>query len=134
MANKRILIVHDDPDMVAALHLPLKSAGYDVLDASSSQEGLQKIQEFSPALVILDAILETASNLQISLALRNPAPQSPYASYRRIPILVLTPSHTTASLRLGSDEAYLPVDDFVDMPINPDMLLNKVNALIGVGD
>jgi len=48
--------------------------------------------------------------------------------------LVLTPSHTTASLRFGSDEAYLPVDDFVDMPINPDMLLNKVNALIGVGD
>ena len=134
MANKRILIVHDDPDMVAALHLPLKSAGYDVLDASSSQEGLQKIQEFSPTLIILDAILETASDLQISLALRNPAPQSPYASYRHIPILVLTPSHTTASLRLGSDEAYLPVDDFVDMPINPDMLLNKVNALIGVGD
>jgi DNA-binding response OmpR family regulator len=134
MANQRILIVHDDPDMVAALHLPLKSAGYDVLDASSSQEGLQKIQEFSPTLIILDAILETASDLQISLALRNPAPQSPYASYRHIPILVLTPSHTTASLRLGSDEAYLPVDDFVDMPINPDMLLNKVNALIGVGD
>jgi DNA-binding response OmpR family regulator len=134
MANKRILIVHDDPDMVAALHLPLKSAGYDVLDASSSQEGLQKIQEFSPTLIILDATLEMASDPQISLTLRNPAPQSPYASYRHIPILVLTPSHTTASLRLGSDEAYLPVDDFVDMPINPDMLLNKVNALIGVGD
>jgi len=134
MANKRILIVHDDPDMVAALHLPLKLAGYDVLSASSNQEGLQKIQEFSPTLIILDAALETASDLQISLTLRNPAPQSPYASYRRIPILVLTPSHTTASLRLGSDEAYLPVDDFVDMPINPDMLLNKVNALIGVGD
>jgi len=131
---KRILIVHDDPDMVAALHLPLKSAGYDVLDASSGQEGLQKIQEFSPTLIILDATLEMASNLQISLTLRNPAPQSPYASYRHIPILVLTPSHTTASLRLGSDEAYLPVDDFVDMPINPDMLLNKVIALIGVGD
>jgi response regulator RpfG family c-di-GMP phosphodiesterase len=75
-----------------------------------------------------------ASDPQISLTLRNPAPQSPYASYRHIPILVLTPSHTTASLRLGSDEAYLPVDDFVDMPINPDMLLNKVNALIGIGD
>ena len=134
MTKKRILIVHDDPDMVAALHLPLESAGYDVLDASSNQEGLQKIQEFSPTLIILDAILETASNLQISLALRNPAPQSPYASYRHIPILVLTPSHTTASLRLGSDEAYLPVDDFVDMPINPDMLLDKVNTLIGVGD
>ena len=131
---KRILIVHDDPDMVAALHLPLKSAGYDVLDASSGQEGLQKIQEFSPTLIILDATLEMASNLQISLTLRNPAPQSPYASYRHIPILVLTPSHTTASLRLGSDEAYLPVDDFVDTPINPDMLLNKVIALIGVGD
>jgi CheY-like chemotaxis protein len=130
MANQRILIIHNDPDMVAALRLPLESAGYEVLDASSNQEGLQKIQEIPPDLIILDVTLETASDLQISLALRNPAPQSPYASYRHIPILVLTPSHTTTSLRFGPDEAYLPVDDFVDMPIDPDMLLGKVRALM----
>jgi CheY-like chemotaxis protein len=134
MANQRILIVHDDADMVTALRLPLESAGYEVLDASSNQDGLDKITETSPDLVILDVNLEMAADPQVSLALRNPAPHSQYAAYRHIPILVLTPSHTTSSLRFGPDEAYLPVDDFVDKPIDPDVLLEKVRALIAVGD
>jgi CheY-like chemotaxis protein len=133
MANERILIVHDDPDMVAALRLPLESVGYAVTDASSSQAGLQKIQETSPHLVILDVALETVSSPQVSLALRNPSPHSPYAAYRHIPILVLTPSHAAASLRTGPDEAYLPVDDYVEKPIDPDVLLDRARALIAVG-
>ena len=43
---------------------------------------------------------------------------------------MLTAIHTTTSLRFGPDEAYLPVDDFVDKPIDPDVLLEKVRALI----
>jgi CheY-like chemotaxis protein len=79
----------------------------------------------------LDAALEAGHAPQVSLTLRNPAPHSAYAAYRHIPILVLTPSHTTASLRVGADEAYLPVDDYVDKPIDPDVLLEKVRVLIG---
>jgi CheY-like chemotaxis protein len=134
IAHKRILIVHDDPDMVAALRLPLESAGYEVVDASGNPEGLQKIKEITPDLVILDVALEIGADLQVSLALRNPTLQSPYAAYRHIPILVLTPAHTTTSLRAGPDETYLPVDDYVDKPIDPDALLEKVQMLIGVGN
>ena len=130
MANKRVLIVHDDPDMVTALRLTLESAGYEVWGASTSQEGLQKVKECTPDLVVLDAALETKADLQVSLALRNPAPQSPYAADRHIPILMLTAPHTAASLRSGPDEAYLPVDDFVDKPIDPNVLLEKVHSLI----
>jgi DNA-binding response OmpR family regulator len=134
IANKRILIVHDDLDMITALRLPLESAGYEVMDAGSNPEGLQKIKEITPDLVILDVALEMGAGLQISLALRNPAPNSPYAAYRHIPILMLTPAHTTTSLRAGPDEAYLPVDDYVDKPMDPDLLLEKVHALIAVGN
>ena len=130
MANKRVLIVHDDPDMVTALRLTLESDGYEVLDAGTNQEALQKVKEHAPVLVVLDAALETKADLQISLALRNPAPQSPYAAYHHIPILMLTAPHTAASLRSGPDEAYLPVDDFVDKPIDPNVLLEKVHSLI----
>jgi len=130
MANKCVLIVHDDPDMVTALRLTLESAGYKILDASTNQEGLQKVKATAPDLVILDAALETGADLQLSLILRNPAPHSPYAAYRQIPILMLTAPHTTASLRSGPDEAYLPVDDSVDKPVDPDVLLDKVHALI----
>ena len=131
MRQVRILVIHDDPDMVAALRLPLEAAGYEVLDASNNQEGLERIKEAAPALVILDAALETAPGLQVSLALRNPASDSPYGAYRRTPILMLTPSLTATALRCGPEEICLPVDDFVEKPLTPDVLLEKVAALIG---
>lgn len=127
---KRILIVHDDADMRAALRMSLESAGYEVMEASSNQQGLQTVKEVAPALIILDVALETGADVQVSLALRNPSPHSPYAAYRRIPLLMLTAPLTTTLLRSGPDEAYLPVDDWVEKPIDPDALLAKVRALI----
>lgn len=127
----KILIVEDDPDMVAALRMPLEAEGYEVHIASSGEEGLQKVKEIVPDLIILDVMMETTTaGFQVSLQLRSPDPKSEYAAYRHIPILMLTAIHTTTSLRFGPDEAYLPVDDFVDKPIEPDVLLKKVRALI----
>jgi len=127
----KILIVEDDPDMVTALRLPLEAAGYEVHTASSAQEGLEKVKEVEPDLIILDVMMETTTaGFQFSLQLRSPDPKSEYAPYRDIPILILTAIHTTTSLRFGPDEAYLPVDDFVDKPVDPDALLGKVRTLL----
>jgi len=126
-----VLIVEDNPDMALALRMPLEAQGYHVSTASSEQEALQKVKEVQPDLIILDAMMETSTaGFQVSLTLRNPDPRSEYVPYRHIPILMLTAIHTTTSLRFGPDEAYLPVDDFVEKPINPDVLLEKVRALI----
>ena len=127
----KILIVEDDPDMVIALRMPLEANGYQVYVASSGQEGLQKVKEVNPDLIILDVMMETTTaGFQVSLQLRSPDPKSEYAPYRNIPILILTAIHTTTSLRFGPDEAYLPVDDFVDKPIDPEVLMSKVRTLI----
>jgi len=127
----KILIVEDDPDMVIALRMPLEANGYEVYVAASGQEGLQKVKEINPDLIILDVMMETTTaGFQLSLQLRSPDPKSEYAPYRNIPILILTAIHTTTSLRFGPDEAYLPVDDFVDKPIDPEVLLSKVRTLI----
>ena len=127
----KILVIEDDSDMVAAIRMPLEANGYDVLAASTGEEGLQQVKEVEPDLIILDVMMETTTaGFQVSLQLRSPDPQSEYAAYSHIPILILTAIHTTTSLRFGPDEAYLPVDDFVDKPIDPDVLLEKVRALI----
>jgi DNA-binding response OmpR family regulator len=127
----KILVIEDDPDMVAALRMPLEADDYKIFTASTGEEGLQKVKEIEPDLIILDVMMETTTaGFQVSLQLRNPAANSEYAAYRDIPILMLTAIHTTTSLRFGPDEAYLPVDDFVDKPIDPDGLLEKVGALI----
>lgn len=127
----KILVIEDDVDMVTAIRMPLEANGYEVLAAATGEEGLQKVKEVEPDLVILDVMMETTTaGFQVSLKLRDPDEDSEYAAYRHVPILMLTAIHTTTSLRFGPDEAYLPVDDFVDKPIDPDVLLEKVRVLI----
>jgi len=127
----KVLVIEDDSDMVTAIRMPLEANGYEVLTAATGEEGLQKVKEVEPDLIILDVMMETTTaGFQVSLQLRSPDPDSEYAAYRHIPILMLTAIHTTTSLRFGPDEAYLPVDDFVDKPIDPDVLLEKVHTLI----
>jgi len=127
----KILIIEDNPDMVTALRVPLEANGYEVFTAASGEEGLRKVKEVVPDLIILDVMMETTTaGFQVSLQLRSPDADSEYAAYRDIPILMLTAIHTTTSLRFGPDEAYLPVDDFVDKPIDPDVLLEKVRKLV----
>ena len=127
----KILVIEDDQDMVLAIQMPLEANGYEVFTASSGEEGLEKGKELEPDLIILDVMMETATaGFQVSLQLRSPDPDSEYAAYHNIPILMLTAVHTTTALRFGPDEAYLPVDDFVDKPISPDVLLEKIRALI----
>lgn len=127
----RILIIEDDPDMALGLALPLEAQGHVLAFAATGEEGLQKALEFAPDLIILDAAMETGTaSFQVSLALRSPQPQSSYAALRNTPILILTAVHTTTALRYGPDEVYLPVDDFVEKPVDPDLLLEKVGALL----
>jgi CheY-like chemotaxis protein len=127
----KILVIEDDADMVTAIRMPLEANDYEVFAAATGAEGLQKVKEIEPDLIILDVMMETTTaGFQVSLQLRSPDADSEYAAYRNIPILMLTAIHTTTSLRFGPDEAYLPVDDFVDKPIDPDVLLEKVAKLI----
>jgi CheY-like chemotaxis protein len=127
----KILVIEDDADMVVAIRMPLEANGYEVFEAATGEEGLQKVKEVEPDLIILDVMMETTTaGFQVSLQLRSPDADSEYAAYREIPILMLTAIHTTTSLRFGPDEAYLPVDDFVDKPVDPDVLLEKVRALV----
>jgi DNA-binding response OmpR family regulator len=127
----KILVIEDDPDMVTALRMPLEAHGYSVFTAPTGKEGLGKVAEVKPDLIILDVMMETATaGFQVSLQLRSRDPESEYAAYCNVPILMITAIHTTTSLRFGPDEAYLPVDDFVDKPIDPDVLLEKVSTLI----
>ncbi len=128
----KILIIDDDPDIVMAVRLCLRSAGHEVFDASNSERGLRLLEEIRPDLIVLDVMMDTATEgFQTALQLRSPDPASPLAAYQHIPILVLTALHTTTDLRFGPDEDYLPVDAFIDKPIEPDKLVSTVNQLLG---
>ena len=126
----KILMIDDDPDIIMATRIPLEANGYEFYAANSSEEGLEKIKELKPDLIILDVMMETATEgFQLSLKLRDRSPDAEYAAYNDIPILMLTAVHTTTPLRFEPDKDYLPVDAFLDKG-DPDKLLAKVEELL----
>ena len=127
----KILMIDDDPDIVMATRIPLEASGYEFDVAYNSQEGLKKVKEVNPDLIILDVMMESATEgFHVSLKLRDRSPDSEYAAYRDIPILMLTAVHTTTPLRFQPDQDYLPVDAFLDKGTDPDELLAKIAELL----
>jgi len=127
----KILIIDDDPDIVLALRLCLEDAGYEIIEAGGGNEGLEKVKSENPDLIVLDVMMGTATEgFQVALTLRSSDPESEYAPYHQIPILMLTAIHTTTPLRFGPDDEYLPVDDFIDKPLDPGLLIQKVKELL----
>jgi len=127
----RILIIDDDPDIVLAVRMCLEAEGYDVIEATSGAQGIDMIKAERPDLIILDVMMETKTEgFQMALKLHSPDPTSEYVEFKDIPILMLTAIHSTTPLRFEPDIDYLPVELFVDKPIDPEDLVGKVEWLL----
>ena len=128
----RILIIEDDPDFIESMRLPLEANSHEVGFAQSGEAGLRKVKEFKPDLIILDVMMETeTAGFHVAYQLRNTDPSSEYAEYANVPILMITSvaEKTKMSFDPKADKDFLPVDGFVEKPIRPGNLLEKVKEL-----
>jgi len=129
----KVLIIDDDADICEAIRLVLQSVGHEVDEAASGREGLAKVLEFRPDLIILDVMMEADTiGFHVAYQLRSEDPQSPYKEFRHVPILMLTAIGKQKGMAFSpeTDQEFLPVDDFVEKPIQPHILLQKVEALL----
>ena len=130
----KILIVDDDKNIVAAMKVVLESKDYEVATAYNKEDGLKQVENSKPDLIILDVMMDHVTDgFQVSRKLKAD-PQTAH-----IPILMLTAIHREMDSELSpgflryspeTDEGYLPVDDFMDKPIKPDDLLNRIEKLL----
>ncbi len=133
MEEAKILIIDDDPDIVEALKMTLEANRYKVFTAANGTEGLKQVKAVKPNLIILDVMMDTVTEgFQVSYQLRNRDPKSEYAPYSNIPILMLTAIVEKKHMKFspGTDGDFLPVDDFVEKPIRPQVLLEKVKKML----
>lgn len=119
----KILIVDDDPDMVEAGRIVLEREGYSVESASNLESGLVRLAEVQPDLLILDVMMEEPDD---GLRLARKARRDGYT----IPILMLTSVNRALGLQIGKDEEMVPVDEFVEKPVDPATLVEKVRWLL----
>ncbi len=135
MSKAKILTVDDDRDLVEALRIVLESGGYEVVAAYDAETGLEKVRSERPDLVLLDVMMPNATEgFHFVWKLRNLAGEY----FRSVPVIVLTAIHEKTELRFYPDSGdgtynageYLPVQDFVDKPVEPKDFLERVERVL----
>ena len=119
-----ILVVDDDPELCSALSIILESQGYKVRTAQDGEEGLEKINEKEPDLLILDLLMPKMDGFEVCKRLEEKTP----AGGRKFPVLILSAVFEESSRRRYEleTESKLEVDDYVTKPISPPVLLQRV--------
>ena len=115
----RILVVEDEPNMVAGLRDNFEFEGYEVITAGDGIEGLRRALEESPDLVVLDVMMPRLSGLEVCKQLR--------AQRASIPIIMLTARGQELDKVVGLE---LGADDYVTKPFSIRELLARVKAVL----
>ena len=127
-------MIDDDTNLVGVIKTVCEAKGYEFWGAHSAAEGLEMIKEVKPDLIILDVIMEDfVAGFRVVSELRTPGPDSEYTRFSEIPILMLTSMASKTDLdftdRVGT--SLLPVDAFMEKPVKPHDLLDKIEKLLG---
>ncbi len=126
--EKKILVVDDDPDILEALTMILESQGYQVVTAHNGIEGLATLKAEKPDLMVLDLLMPKMDGFAVLKELQD----ARWSKYRETPVLILTSVREEAARRRYELETAmeLSVDDYVEKPISPDILLERVGKLL----
>jgi two-component system, OmpR family, alkaline phosphatase synthesis response regulator PhoP len=117
----RILIADDNPQGIELLEAYLAATDYDTRTAADGDETLRQVRDWKPDLILLDIMMPKISGFEVCKRLRaDPAT-------RNIAVLMITaldqPSDVDKAVDAGTD-------DFITKPINKDVLLLRVRALL----
>lgn len=126
MAKAKILLIDDDPDFVEATCTVLESVPYEVIVAYDGDEGLEKVQEERPDLILLDIIMPTKDGFYVCEKLKGDP------NLWDIPVVMLTSlsQHISDTAYSLQDGMMLEADDFIDKPVLPKELLARVARLL----
>ena len=104
---KKILIVEDEPDMQQMVQMRLEAAGYKVITANNGQEGLAKVNEELPDLIISDVLMPVMDGFTFYKELKAKK------ATEDIPVLILT-----ARGKMEDSFKVMGADDFIAKPFN----------------
>ncbi|MCP4703720.1 MAG: response regulator [candidate division Zixibacteria bacterium] len=146
---KKVMVVDDDEKTVKFLTAALEENGYKAIAACDGKEGLEKIKEEKPDLAILDVMMPKKTGFVLFKQLRRDE------DLKNIPIIMLTgvaevledldaDSDDTnerpydslreamrKSIKDMRDEGLVKPDLFIDKPIDPELVIEKIQELIG---
>ncbi|MGZ5213671.1 MAG: response regulator transcription factor [Actinomycetota bacterium] len=119
MDSQRILVVDDEPRITDLVAMALRYEGFDVETAGTGRAGLKKVEEFRPALIVLDVMLPDMDGFAVTERLA--------ADRVKVPILFLTARDAVEDRVRGLT---LGGDDYVTKPFSIEELVARIRALL----
>jgi DNA-binding response OmpR family regulator len=118
-----ILAVDDDPAVLRIIDAQLTRHEYSVKTASSGEEALQILRDLTPAVMILDVMMEGISGYDVCSVVKREE------RLKDVPVIFLTSKSAPQDFRTGHD---LGAVIYMVKPLKPDKLLNIVQMLLPV--
>jgi len=121
--SKRILCIEDEPDMTELIRLILARHGYDFDSAAGGAEGLRKVRENHPDLILLDLMMPDMDGWEVYQQIKADE------KTRHTPVIIVTAKAQKIDKVLGLQIA--KVDDYIAKPFSPAELLGSIQRILG---
>ena len=130
--KKRLLIVDDDPDFADAISEILESAGYETDIVHNPKTGWSALTTGNYDLLLLDIMMgRGAEGVMMARKIRNDS------TLREMPVLIITGMREQIAFLFPGQAihpGFVPVDELVEKPVEPDFLIERVRALIDASE
>ena len=125
----KILVIDDDPDLHSVVKKILEPKPYEVISALDGDEGLRKVVEERPDLIILDVIMPGKHGFEVCRELKT---DEKYHFFSNIPVLMLTVyPDDREKMHLSMREGMMmEAEDYLQKPVDPQELLGRVEDLL----
>jgi len=122
-------VIDDDPDLHTAVKKVLESKSYQVIAALDGDEGLRKVVDERPDLIILDVIMPGKHGFEVCRELKT---DPKYHFFSQIPVLMLTVyPGDREKMHLSTQEGMMmEAEDYIQKPFDPNELLERVEKLL----
>ncbi len=130
--KKRLLMIDDDPDFVEVIVSILENADYEVDAKYNPDEGFQALKTGSYDLLLLDVLMgRGAEGIMIARKIGDDE------KLRETPILIITGMREQIAFLFPGQPvhpSFVPVDELIEKPVEPDLLLEKVSKLLQLAE
>jgi two-component system alkaline phosphatase synthesis response regulator PhoP len=126
--RKKLLIIDDDPDFVEGIKAILDGADYDTDFAYNPDDGFKALETGSYDLLLLDIMMgRGAEGIMVARKMRKDP------KLRDMPVLIITGIREQMAFLFPGQAVhphFMPVDELVEKPVEPSLLLDKVSTLL----
>ncbi|MEW6669782.1 MAG: response regulator [Thermodesulfobacteriota bacterium] len=125
----KILVIDDDRVLQQVIRATLETKNYEVVSAYDGVEGLQKVVEERPDVIILDVIMPEKHGFEVCKELKN---DPKYYFFSKIPVMMLTvyPDDRQAAHLSVRDGMEMDAEDYLHKPFESKELLARVERLL----